>query len=242
MINKAVPVEFKWRHYEPEIILLCVRWYSSFPLSYRNLETILKERGLETDHTTIYRWVEHYAPELEKRIRRHLKRPNRSWRIDETYIKIKGKWHYLYRAVDSNGETIDFYLSKRRNKYAALTFLRKAINAGHTLMPEKLTTDKDKAYPCAIAELKKDGILPDSSVHRTNKYLNNLIEQDHRQVKRKHDQAMGYFSYKTAYNTIRGIEAMHMIHKGQVYGIPDKHPRLVKNFINRRFGLNGSIF
>lgn len=242
MVNKTVSAEFKWRHYEPEIILLCVRWYSSFPLSYRNLETILKERGLDTDHTTIYRWVQHYAPELEKKIRKRLRKPNRSWRIDETYIKIRGKWHYLYRAVDSDGNTIDFFLSKRRNKYAAWRFLQKCINAKHTLMPEKLTTDKDKAYPAAIAELRKNNILPDESIHRTNKYLNNLIEQDHRQVKRKHDQAMGYFSYKTAYNTIRGIEIMHMINKGQVSGIPFNEPRLIKNYINRQFGLPGSIF
>ncbi len=110
---------FKWRHYEPEIILLCVRWYLKYPLSYRQLEEMIAERGSGVNHTTIYRWVQKYAPELEKRVRPHLKAIGKSWRVDETYIKIKGKWKYLYRALDSNGNRIDFMLSATRNKQAA---------------------------------------------------------------------------------------------------------------------------
>jgi len=129
MRRKPVPEEFKWRHYEPEIILCCVRWYLRYSLSYRDLMEMMQERGLEIIHTTIYRWIQHYAPELEKRVKPFLKTPNGSWRIDETYIKIKGKWHYLYRAVDKFGNTIDFYLSKTRNAKAAKRFLVKALNA-----------------------------------------------------------------------------------------------------------------
>lgn len=115
---------FKWRHFLPEIILLCVRWYLRYPLSYRNLEEIMLERGLSIDHTTIYRWVQTYSPELDKRSRKYLKPTNDSWRVDETYIKVKGQWKYLYRAVDSNGNTIDFMLSAKRDATAAARFFR----------------------------------------------------------------------------------------------------------------------
>lgn len=113
---------FKWKQYEPEIILLTVRWYLSYSLSFRNLVEMMEERGLYLSHTTIMRWVHQYGPELEKRIRRYLKRTNDSWKVDETYIKIKGKWRYLYRVVDAEGNTIDFLLCARRNKKAAKRF------------------------------------------------------------------------------------------------------------------------
>jgi transposase-like protein len=117
--------DFKWRHFRGEIILWGVRWYCKYGISYRNLEEILEERGVSVDHTTLYRWVQHYAPEIEKRLRWYWKRPglSRSWRVDETYIKVKGKWAYLYRAVDKEGDTIDFYLSATRNMKAARRFL-----------------------------------------------------------------------------------------------------------------------
>ena len=109
-MNQSNP--FKWRHYEAQIILLCVRWYLRYPLSYRNLEEMMQERRIDVDHTTINRWVQKYASELEKRCRRYLKPTNDSYRVDETYIKIKGKWKYLYRALDSLGNTIDFMMKK----------------------------------------------------------------------------------------------------------------------------------
>src|SRR5215510_13216939 len=118
---------FKWRHYESEIILLCVRWYLWNALSYRDLEEMMNERGLAVDHTTIYRWVQIYAPELEKRIRPHLRLTNDSYRVDETYIKVKGTWKYLYRAVDSTGQTIDFLISAKRDKRAAKRFFHKML-------------------------------------------------------------------------------------------------------------------
>jgi IS6 family transposase len=116
---------FKWKHFVGEIILLNVRWYLKYPLSYRNLEEMMAERGVKVDHTTIMRWVHQYSPEIEKKVRRYLKPTNDSWRMDETYIRVKGGWKYLYRAVDSNGNTIDFMLSAKRNKKAAKDSLRK---------------------------------------------------------------------------------------------------------------------
>jgi len=237
MTRKIVPVEFKWRHYEPEMILCCVRWYLRYMLSYRDLAEMMQERGLSIVHTTIYRWIQHYAPELEKRVKYFLKHPGGSWRVDETYIKIKGKWHYLYRSVDQSGNTIDFYLSKTRNQKAAKRFLGKALHAKRNETPHSITIDKNPAYPPAIAELKQEGKLPKDVTIRQCKYLNNIVEQDHRRVKRKLRQVMGYFSYKTAYNTIRGIETLHMIFKGQLWHLFDRSPRSYKYFIHRQFHL-----
>ena len=118
---------FKWKHFVGEIILLNVRWYLKYPLSYRNLEEMMAERGVKVDHTTIMRWVHQYSPEIEKKVRSYLRPTNDSWRMDETYIRVKGEWKYLYRAVDSNRNTIDFMLSAKRNKKAAKRFLKKAL-------------------------------------------------------------------------------------------------------------------
>src|SRR5260370_38296675 len=126
---------FKWRHFRADIILLCVRWYLRYSLSYCDLEEMMRERGLQVDHTTIYRWVQHYAPELEKRCRPHLKTTNDSWRVDETYIKVKKVWMYLYRAVDSEGNTLEFLLSPRRDAEAAKRFFSKALAAQHISPP-----------------------------------------------------------------------------------------------------------
>jgi transposase-like protein len=122
---------FKWKHYEGVIILLCIRWYLKYPLSYRNLKEMMEERGLKLSHTTIMRWVHQYSSEIEKKIRKYLKMTNDSWRVDETYIKVKGKWVYLYRAVDSEGNTIDFMLNEKRDKNAAKEFLEKALKSKH---------------------------------------------------------------------------------------------------------------
>jgi transposase, IS6 family len=195
---------FKWRHFESEIILLCVRWYLRYSLSYRDLEEMMRERGLHVDHTTIYRWVQHYAPELEKRCRPHLKATNDSWKVDETYIKVRKNWMYLYRAVDSQGNTLEFLLSPMRDAQAAKRFFVKALHPTASLAPgarpieeqvahstaaadpatmpapRVINVDKHGAYPKAIAELKAAGILPECVELRQVKYLNNLIEQDHR--------------------------------------------------------------
>lgn len=163
--------DFKWRHFAPDIILQCMRWYLRYPLSYRNLEEMMAERGLEVDHTTIYRWLQHYSPEFEKRIRWYSKPLGHSWRVDETYIKVKGQWKYLYRAIDKSGRTIDFMLSHKRDITSAKRFLRKAIKNCHD-MPVRINTDKNPAYPEAIAQLKKEGELCEKTEHRSIKYLN----------------------------------------------------------------------
>ena len=174
---------FKWKHFQGEIILLCVRWYIRYALSYRNLEEIMMERGLSVDHTTIYRWVMIYALEIEKRSRKHLKPTNNSMRVDETYIKVNGKWKYLARAVDSNGNIIDFLLSDKRDKKAAKIFLKKVFKAKHNKQHRIINVDKNPAYPPAIEELKEKAILSNKCELRQKKYLNNIIEQDHRFLK-----------------------------------------------------------
>jgi len=160
--------EFKYRQFEGEIIIQCVRWYCKYGISYRELEEMMLERGIEVDHTTIYRWVQRYAPAIEKKMRWYLQGGTTgSWRVDETYIKVKGKWKYLYRAVDSKGRTIDFYLSHTRNAKAAHRFLSKCLSRipiwAH---PSTLNTDQNPTYPIAIAKLKEEKKLNEDVVHR----------------------------------------------------------------------------
>jgi IS6 family transposase len=180
---------------------------------------MMRERGLSLDHTTIYRWVQAYAPELEKRIRPHLRLTNDSYRVDETYIKIKGKWKYLYRAVDSTGQTIDFILSAKRDAKTAKRFFRKMLKAAPHSSPRVINVDKNPAYPPAVEQLKEEGVLPNRTQLRQCKYLNNLIGQDHRFIKRRVNAGLGFLSFKTAGRTIKGYEAMHMVRKGQIGGI-----------------------
>jgi transposase, IS6 family len=210
---------FKWRHYQDEIILLSVRWYLRYALSYRDLEEIMGERGLSVDHTTIYRWVQRYGPELEKRVRPLLRPTNDSYCVDETYIKIKGRWYYLYRAVDSAGQTIDFMLSAKRDARAASRFFRKMLIAPQHSSPRVINVDKNQAYPPAIEELKEEGMLADGCQLRQCKYLNNIVEQDHRFIKRRVNPGLGFFSFKTARRTIMGYETMLRVRKGQVKGV-----------------------
>jgi transposase, IS6 family len=210
---------FKWRHFEAEIILLCVRWYLRYSLSYRDLEEIMLERGLHVDHTTIYRWVQRYAPQLEKRCRPHLKATTDSWRVDETYVKVKKEWIYLYRAVDSQGNTLEFLLSPTRDAQAAKRFFSKTLAAPHTVPPRVITVDKNAAYPKAFKELKEEGAIPKACELRQVKYLNNIVEQDHRFIKRRVKPGLGFFSFESAWQTLRGYEVMHMLRKGQLQGV-----------------------
>src|SRR5215210_4812377 len=170
--------DFKGRWFTAAVILWAVRWYLMFPISYRDLELMLQDRGVEVDHTTLFRWIQAYAPELEKRIRPHLRSCNGSWRVDETYVKVKGRWTYLYRAVDSRGQTIDFLLSAKRDAAAAKRFFRKALGQPHTVNPRTITVDKNGAYPAAVTAMKRDGELWRFSRLRPLKYLNNIVDQD----------------------------------------------------------------
>jgi IS6 family transposase len=129
------PLVFKWRHFEPQIILCAVRWYLRFSLSYREVEELLAERGIPVDHSTTWRWVQRFAPELNFRLRPHLKRTNLSWRVDETYVRVKGQWSYLYRAIDSRGATIEFFLSASRDLDAATSLFRRALRDGAHRQP-----------------------------------------------------------------------------------------------------------
>ncbi|UNP79071.1 IS6 family transposase [Bacillus nitratireducens] len=218
------------------MILQTVRWYLRYNLSFRDLVEMMAERGLSVAHTTIMRWVHQYGPELDKRIRRHLKQTNDSWRIDETYIKVKSQWMYLYRAVDSKGNTIDFYLSKARNYKAAKRFFKKALQSFHISDPRVVTVDKNPAYPIAVEGLKKEKKMPLGIQLRQVKYLNNIVEQDHRFIKKRVRSMLGLKSFRTATSIISGIEAMHMVKKGQLV-LLDKSVQNQVKFIHQLFGI-----
>jgi IS6 family transposase len=228
---------FKWRHYEADIILLCVRWYLRYALSYRDLEELMRERGLHINHTTIYRWVQCYAPELEKRCRPHLNTTNDSWRVDETYVKVKKVWMYLYRAVDSQGNTLEFWLSATRDAEAAKRFFANTLATPHTTTPRVINVDKNAAYPKAFKELQAQGAIADSCELRQVKYLNNMVEQDHRFIKRRVKPGLGFFSFQTAWRTLQGYEIMHMIRKGQMSGIEKGDSVGQMAFISGLFGV-----
>jgi transposase, IS6 family len=231
------PPLFKWRQFTAEMILCAVRWYLRYALSYRDVEELMQERGVAVDHTTIFRWVQRYAPELEKRCRSQLNAANDSYRVDETYIKIKEQWYYLYRAVDSAGATLDFMLSATRDADAAERFLRQVLQASHTRTPRVITVDKHAAYPLAFDVLKHDGTLPETCLLRQCKYLNNVVEQDHRRVKRLVDLGLGFGTFHTARQTIQGYEAMHMFRNGQIEGIAKRDVLAQNHVINQLFGL-----
>jgi transposase-like protein len=205
---------FKRRRFPVEIILLCVRWYCKYGISYRDLAEMMQERGVSVDPSTIFRWVQRYAPEIEKRVRQHQGPRSASWRVDETYVRVGGRWKYLFRAVDKHGQLIDFMLSDRRNTRAAYRFLRKALKMMSDYPPESITTDKLASYPKAIGRLQNEGLLPKEVVHRTSKYLNNIIEADHGALKRVIRPTRGFQRMKTASATIKGFEVMRMIRRG----------------------------
>jgi transposase, IS6 family len=206
-------------------------------LSYRDVEELMRERGVWVDHTTVFRWVQRYAPELDKRCRPQLKVTNDSYRVDETYIKIKKHWYCLYRAVDSTGATLDFMLSPTRDAEAAERFFRQVLQASHTLTPRVITVDKNAAYPPAFEVLQQDSTLPETCLLRHCKYLNNVMEQDHRFVKRRVNPGLGFGAFHTAQRTIQGYEAIHMIRKGQLEGIARGDILAQNRVINQLFGL-----
>jgi transposase-like protein len=237
--------DFKWRHFVGEIILWAVRWYCKYGISYRELEEMMEERGVDLDHTTLYRWVQHYAPEIEKRLRWAWRRSTWTgrWHVDETYIKVRGRWVYLYRAVDEQGQTIDFYLSQTRNTKAASRFLSKALNGfKEGERPCVIHTDRAPTYGKAIASLKREGKLPDRTEHRQIKYHNNVIEADHGKLKRRIKPTLGFKSMKTAYATIKGFELMHALRKGQArLWLLSAGIRGEVRLVERAFGLGPSI-
>lgn len=208
---------FHGRHFKYEIIIWAVRWCCKYGISYRDLEEMLYERGVTVDHTTLYRWVQFYAPKILKSLNWYFK-PKAfpgSWRVDETYIKVRGKWTYLYRALDKEGKTIDFYLSPTRTIKAAKRFLGKALKSiPRCAHPRKINTYKNPTYRLAISILKEEGKCPQDLIHSQVKYLNNIIESDHKKLKRLIKPTLGFKSMKTAYATIKGFEVMRMFKKG----------------------------
>ena len=205
-------INFKGSQCEREIILWGVRWYVAYPISYRQLEEMMGERGVTVDHSTLNRWVIKYAPEFEKAFRRRQRPVGRSWRLDETYVRIKGKWAYLYRAGDKEGQPIEFLLTPNRDRDAAEAFLRKAIRTQG--LPEKITIDQSGSHTAAIHHYNQGHKT--AIVIRHSKYLNNLVEQDHRGVKRITSPMLGFKSFWAACCTIAGIEVMHALRKGQL--------------------------
>jgi transposase-like protein len=214
------PALFKGRHFEPEIIILCVRRYLRYGLSLRNLEEIMAERNVCVDHVTIWRWIQRYAPELDQRCRPRLRMTNGSWRVDETYLRVAGKWTYLYRAVDSSGDTIDFLLSHKRDADAAKRFFQKALRAPNHPRPRVINVDRNPSYPKVIKELKRTRELGRRCRCRPVRYLNNVVEQDHRAIKRRVRASQGFRSFHSAWKTIQGIETINMIRKGQIRWVP----------------------
>jgi putative transposase len=205
-------MSFKGAHFPPEIILTGVRWYVAYPLSTHHVEELMRERGVHVDHATINRWVIKYSPPLEAAFHRRKRPVWLSWRMDETYIRVKGEWRYLYRAVDKSGQTIDFLLTKERDERAANSFLTKAIRRHG--VPETITIDGSEANAAAIRNYNQE-----HGTHiaiRQVKYLNNIIEQDHRAVKRMARPMLGFKSFTAAHNTLAGIELMHLLKKRQL--------------------------
>ena len=194
-----------------DVNLVCIRWYAAYPLSYRHLEEIMKERGVVVDHSSINRWAIRFLPLLEKTFRKHKHAVGTSWRMDETYIRVNGAWKYLYRAVDKQGQAVDFLLTAKRDAAAARRFFEKALR--HNTVSDKVTMDKSGANHAALEPLNKEREIPITI--RQVKYLNNIVEQDHRAIKRIPRPMRGFKSFRAARAILAGIELMHMIRKGQ---------------------------
>ena len=191
---EALRKVIKRMHYPLEVMLTCVRWYAAYPLSLRHIEEMMQERGVFVDHATVHRWAIKILPVLTVVFRRHKRSVGTSWRMDETYIKVAGEWKYLYRAVDRAGHTIDFLLRAHRDLAAARRFLERAIDLHG--VPDKITIDKSGANTAAIQSVQSDSGA-DIEL-RQSKYLNNIVEQDHRAVKRIVRPMLGFKSFHCA--------------------------------------------
>ncbi|MES0884329.1 IS6 family transposase [Roseibium sp. SCP14] len=206
--------DFKGRHFEARLIVQAVAWHLRYPFSYRDLEEMFFERGFEVDHSTINRWVLAYAPLIEKRLLQFRRPHCGSVRIDETYVKIRGKWRYLYRAIDKYGNPVDFLLTAKRDLSATKRFFRKMLKDEHLLSPEKIGTDGANTFPSAIKTSIDDRLLHSDPVHYVTKHLQQGIESDHFRVKKNMPKIGGFQSFKTARRTIAGFEAMLWLKKG----------------------------
>lgn len=229
--------DFKGRHFEASLIIQAVSWYLRYPLSYRDIEEMLLERNFRVDHSTLNRWVLAYAPLIEKRLRPFRKPHCGSIRIDETYVKIRGQWRYLYRAIDKHGNPVDFLLTASRDLAAAKRFFRKMLRDEPLLAPDRIGTDGAKTFPPAIAAASEEGLLRQDPVHRVTKHLQQGIESDHFRVKKNMPKIGGFRSFHTARRTIKGFEAMLWLRKGFGF-LGDWTVREQNALLVRCFGLN----
>jgi putative transposase len=226
---------FRGRHFDRSVILLCVRWYLAYGLSLRNLEEMMAERGISVDHATVGRWVVRYSPELLERFNSRKRAVTEKWHVDETYIRVRGQWRYLYRAIDSNGDRVEFWFSERRNLAAAKRFLRKALKRHGR--PERIVIDGSQTNREAIVSCDTTDRLQDRSRRklkpikvRQSRYLNNRIEQDHRAIKRRVRSMLGFESMVSARVILGGIEIIHMMRKGQAKYACHRQPSLAEQF------------
>jgi IS6 family transposase len=211
--NKA---SFKWRHFEPTVILLCGRRCCRYRLSYRGLQGVRRERGLSADRTTIFRRVQKHAPGMNKRMRPRLRLAGASYRGDETYVEVGRQWEYLCRAPDKEGNTIEFMLSAKRDVPAVKRFFKKMTRADRRRLPFSISVDKHASCPDAFAVSQEEKVLPFDCRLRRAKYSDNIVEQDHRFVRRRRRATQCFRSSHTAERTLGGVEATHTISKGQV--------------------------
>ncbi|ANY77414.1 integrase [Microvirga ossetica] len=225
---------FKGRHFDRSVNLLCVRWYLAYNLSLRNLEEMMAERGISVDHATI-RWIVRYSPELLERFNRRKRAVTGKWHVDETYIKVRGRWTYLYRAIDSNGDTVEFWFSERRNLTAAKRFLRKALKRHGR--PKRIVIDGSQTNREAILSCDAESRLQDRTRRdlkpiciRQSAYLNNRIEQDHRAIKRRVRPMLGFKSMSSVRMILSGIEMVHMMRKGQAKYARNRKTSLAEQF------------
>ena len=226
-------LNFKGMRFPIDVILVCIRWYVAYPLSYRHLEEIMEERGVSVDHSSINRWAIRFLPLIEKLARKHKRQVGGSWRMDETYIKVKGVWKYLYRAVDKQGKAVDFLLTAKRDMAAAKRFFNKAMGANGD--PDKVAMDKSGANKAAIDAINVGRDVP--IVVRQVKYLNNIVEQDHRAIKRVIKPMLNFKSFRAAGSVLAGVELMHMIRKGQ-FAVHDASPM---SFADQFYTLAGQV-
>ena len=226
---------FKRHRFPAEVILLAVRWYCRYPLSYRDVRDLLSERGVDVDPATINRWVVKFGPELAKRSYSRRGFRGLDWYVDETYIRVDGQWRYLWRAVDQHGQVIDFRLTSRRNTNAARAFIKQARETVRTYTPVSITTDKAPTYARVNSELNKHSFPSEEVIHVDRKWKNNRIESDHASLKRITDPGKGFQSLRTAKATLKGIEATRMIKNGHIIdppGNPEGEVRLVEELFD----------
>src|SRR6202048_115959 len=207
-------------HYPLDVMLLCVRWDVAYSLSLRDLEEMMAERAIGVDHSTVHRWVIKLVPLFEKTFREHKRPVGKSWRMDETYYQVQGQWKYLYRAVDKDGDTVDFLFRAHRDKAAAQRYFEKAIDQNGA--PETVTVDKSGSNLAALQAINAERETPIKI--RQCKYLNNIVEQDHRAIKRITKPMLGFKDFRCARIILSGIEVTHMIRKGQMQVKKDTHP------------------